>query len=89
MTNPHHYSRIYIKQIWGNIVRAFSTLSREEKEKIYSLARAGVPDSVLCEKYDVDEDFLLRVYEDVFASLQERRGYKGVFCKNDFFRGVE
>ena len=70
-------------------MRAFSTLSNEEKEKIYSLARAGVPDSVLCEKYDVDEDFLLRVYEDVFASLQERRGYKGVFCKNDFFRGVE
>ena len=70
-------------------MRAYSSFTTEEKEKIYSLARAGVPDSVLCEKYDVDEDFLLRVYEDVFASLQERMGYKGVFCKNDFFRGVE
>lgn len=67
-------------------MRAFSTLSSEEKEKIYSLARAGVPDSVLCEKYDVDEDFLLRVCEEVFVQLQERRGYRGAFVKNGFFR---
>lgn len=69
-------------------MRAFSTLSSEEKEKIYSLARAGVPDSVLCEKYDVDEDFLLRVLDEVFVSLQKKRGYTGIYCQKDFFRSA-
>jgi hypothetical protein len=25
--------------------------------------------------------------DDVFVNLQEKRGYKGICCKNDFLRG--
>ena len=42
---------------------------------------------LICRRYDIDEDFLLRVLDDVFVNLQERRGYKGICCKNDFLRG--
>jgi hypothetical protein len=68
-------------------MRSYAGFTQEEKEQVYSLARAGVPDEVICRRYDIDEDFLLRVIDDVFVNLQEKRGYKGICCKNDFLRG--
>lgn len=68
-------------------MRAYSSLTQEDKEKIYSLARSGVSDECLCNMYSVDEDFLLRIYDEVLVELQRRRGYKGAFTVNQFFRG--
>ena len=70
-------------------MRAYSSFTTEEKEKIYSLARAGVPDSVLCEKYDVDEAILWRIYDEVLVELQKRRGYNGCYTVKEFFRNCE
>lgn len=70
-------------------MRAYSSISWEQKEKIYSLARAGVSDAALCERYDVDEAILLRMYDEVLCELQRRRGYSGVKTVNDFFRNVD
>lgn len=70
-------------------MRAFSTLSSEEKEKIYSLARAGVPDEVLRERYNVDDAILLMIYDEVLCELQRRRGYTGVRTLKDFLRNAE
>ena len=58
-------------------MKAYSSFSWEQKEKIYSLARAGVSDEALCERYDVDEAILLRMYDEVLCELQRRRGYSG------------
>lgn len=68
-------------------MRSYAGFTQEEKEQVYSLVRAGVPDDVICRRYDIDEDFLLRVIDDVFVNLQKKRGYKGICCKNDFLRG--
>lgn len=68
-------------------MRSYAGFTQEEKEQVYSLARAGVPDEVICRRYDIDEDFLLRVIDDVFVNLQKKRGYNGICCKNDFLRG--
>ena len=70
-------------------MKAYSSFSWEQKEKIYSLARAGVSDEALCERYDVDEAILLRMYDEVLCELQRRRGYSGLKTINDFFRNVE
>lgn len=70
-------------------MRAFSTITSEEKERIYSLARAGVPDAVLCHKYDVDEAILWRIFDEVLVELQKRRGYKGCYTVKEFFRNCE
>lgn len=67
-------------------MKAYSSFSWEQKEKIYSLARAGVPDEVLCERYDVDEAILLRMYDEVLCELQRRRGYSGLKTVNDCLR---
>lgn len=71
-------------------MRSYTSLTQEDKEKIYSLARAGVTDAVLCARYAVDEAMLLRVYDEVLCELQVRRGYKG--CRatgKEFFRDSE
>ena len=70
-------------------MRAYSSFTAEEKEKIYSLARAGVSDDAIAARYNIDEHFLLRICEEVFVQLQERRGYRGAFVKNGFFRDDE
>ena len=70
-------------------MRAFSTITSEEKERIYSHARAGVPDCALCAKYDVDEAILWRIYDEVLVELQRRRGYKGCYTVKEFFRNCE
>lgn len=70
-------------------MKAYSSFSWEQKEKIYSLARAGVSDGALCERYDVDEAILLRMYDEVLCELQRRRGYGGLKTVNDFFRNVD
>ena len=70
-------------------MKAYSSFSWEQKEKIYSLARAGVSDEALCERYDVDEAILLRMYDEVLCELQRRRGYSGLKTVNDFFRNVD
>lgn len=70
-------------------MKAYSSFSWEQKEKIYSLARAGVSDAALCERYDVDEAILLRMYDEVLCELQRRRGYSGLKTVNDFFRNVD
>lgn len=57
-------------------MRSYGSLSAEDKEKMYSLARAGVSDSVLCDKYKISEDMLLRVFDEMLVTLQRRRGYK-------------
>lgn len=57
-------------------MKAYSSFSWEQKEKIYSLARAGVSDEALCERYDVDEAILLRI---ALVSIAEHLG-------GDFFR---
>ncbi|QZB85777.1 hypothetical protein seszw300L.2_63 [Salmonella phage seszw] len=88
LTNLHRaHSIIYIRIIGDITMRSYAGFTQEEKEQVYSLARAGVPDEVICRRYDIDEDFLLRVLDDVFVNLQEKRGYKGICCKNDFLRG--
>ncbi|UVX31666.1 hypothetical protein PRB79_gp02 [Klebsiella phage VLCpiS13d] len=46
-------------------------------------------DELLCERYDVDEAILLRMYDEVLCELQRRRGYIGLKTINDFFRNVE
>lgn len=70
-------------------MKAYSSFSWEQKEKIYSLARAGVSDEALCKRYDVDEAILLRMYDEVLCELQRRRGYSGMKTVNDFFRSVD
>lgn len=70
-------------------MKAYSSFSWEQKEKIYSLARAGVSDEALCKRYDVDEAILLRMYDEVLCELQRRRGYSGLKTVNDFFRNVD
>lgn len=70
-------------------MKAYSSFSWEQKEKIYSLARSGVSDEALCERYDVDEAILLRMYDEVLCELQRRRGYSGLKTINDFFRNVD
>ena len=70
-------------------MKAYSSFSWEQKEKIYSLARAGVSDATLCKRYDVDEAILLRMYDEVLCELQRRRGYSGLKTVNDFFRNVD
>jgi hypothetical protein len=88
LTNLHRaHSIIYIRLTGDITMRSYAGFTQEEKEQVYSLARAGVPDDVICRRYDIDEDFLLRVLDDVFVNLQEKRGYKGICCKNDFLRG--
>ncbi|EGT9551732.1 hypothetical protein JFM28_004695 [Salmonella enterica] len=88
LTNLHRaHSIIYIRIAGDITMRSYAGFTQEEKEQVYSLARAGVPDEVICRRYDIDEDFLLRVIDDVFVNLQEKRGYKGICCKNDFLRG--
>ena len=42
-------------------MRSYAGFRQEEIEQVYSVARAGVPDDVICRRYDIDEDFLLRV----------------------------
>lgn len=46
-------------------------------------------DDALCERYDVDEAILLRMYDEVLCELQRRRGYGGLKTVNDFFRNVD
>lgn len=46
-------------------------------------------DEALCERYDVDEAILLRMYDEVLCELQWRRGYSGLKTINDFFRNVD
>lgn len=70
-------------------MKAYSSFSWEQKEKIYSLARAGVSDAALCERYDVDEAILLRMYDEVLCELQRRRGYTGVRTLKDFLRNAD
>lgn len=48
-----------------------------------------MPDDALCERYDVDEAILLRMYDEVLCELQRRRGYGGLKTVNDFFRNVD
>lgn len=59
-------------------MRAYSAMSLEEKEKVYSLARAGVTDDCLCERFELSHDCLLLVIEDAFMELQSRRGFSGM-----------
>ncbi|CAM33108.1 hypothetical protein VIP0003 [Salmonella phage Vi II-E1] len=88
LTKLHRtHSIIYIILTGDITMRSYAGFTRVEKEQVYSLARAGVPDDLICRRYDIDEDFLLRVIDDVFVNLQEKRGYKGIFCKSDFLRG--
>lgn len=70
-------------------MRAWAGITKDEKERIYSLARAGVTDDALCKKFDVDEAMLLRIYDEVLCDLQRRRGYKGLYTSKEFFRNCE
>ena len=71
-------------------VRSYTSLTQEDKEKIYSLARAGVSDDVLCSRYRVDEAMLLRIYDEVLCELQVRRGYRGQRATGkEFYRDCE
>lgn len=68
-------------------MRSYKDIEFEEKEKIYSLARAGVSDDALCVKFCINEAMLLMIFDEVHVKLQNRRGYKGIFTYKSFFRG--
>lgn len=70
-------------------MRAYSSFSWEQKERIYSLARSGVPDEVLRERYNVDDAILLMIYDEVLCELQRRRGYTGARTLKDFLRNAD
>lgn len=59
-------------------MRNHKTITIDEKERIYSLSRAGLTDDALCERFNVSHDCLLLIIEDAFMELQTRRGFSGM-----------
>ena len=57
-------------------MRSYAGFTQEEKNRFIHW-RGLACLTMICRRYDIDEDFLLRVIDDVFVNLQEKRGYKG------------
>lgn len=68
-------------------MRAFNSLTTQDKERIYSCARMGITDCKICSDFDISEDDLLRAIDEVHVELQRRRGYQKIYITRNTKKG--
>lgn len=68
-------------------MRPFKLLTSQEKAWIYELSRDGISDEDLCDKFELEEDELLVVFDEVHVAIQRSKGYQKIYITRNTKKG--